>query len=248
MSLKRKRSDFWSIKFYKSIFLFIFINIFSATNAQEVFERVNYCPLAAKIYAAYEEKNFVYIKEVRSKNENDAFIFPTCQLLLLLANKLPVKEFIDAFPKNKDEYYLFASRAWGCENLPQKIFNNDEDHPIFAYYDELLKLMAKGDRRAMKKVLNSIPWVDGEMAENLLWEELPKFLLKHPDIVLKNWDLFKDHINSIDSDIYTEDVYKNLIYLNKIVQETAADSVSKEGFLKYLDREVKIHKKYKGFK
>jgi hypothetical protein len=215
-----------------------------AFSTEQSIGKDEYCQIADKLYEAYENKNYDYIKTFKAKYANDAFIFPTCQLLLFLDNEISSKNFIDSFPESENELYLFSTRTWGCETHPPKIFsiNSGEDHPEFIYYEELLDLMAKDDRGAIKKVVNTLHLADGALAEELLWNKLPKFISKHPDVVLKNWDLFRNHIDSVDSDEYTEVTYRKLIELKKIVQNAKADNASKSGFLSYLDKELKKHK------
>jgi hypothetical protein len=235
-----------SSKLILSILFFFVLSLASFVRAESSPGGDNDCELSKKIYSAYEAGDFGSIKKICSKNKRTVPIFATGKLLLYLGDKVSAKEFIDAFPKNKEEYFLLADVPFNCGNPAPKIFvtSRSEGIPIYTFFEELSKLMEKGDRRAIRKVLLSIPWVDGDMAEMLLWETLPNFLFNHPDIVLKNWDLFKNHLDRVDASDYSEKVYQDLVHLKEVVQATPAGEGSKKDFLKYLEKEIEKHKKY----
>jgi hypothetical protein len=202
---------------------------------QDRFQTDKYCGLVKEIYAAYDSGDFLYVKKMKAKYKKDFFLFPTCQLLLYLDKKISTKELINSFPGNKKDFLLFTGGTWGCES-PCKIYGESRvGNPFEVYYEELFKLMKKGNRQAMFKVLNSVTWADGHLTEYLCFE-LPGFVTEHADIVVKNWDLFKNHY---DSECVAYSAEK-LLRMKKVVLSTEADETSKNEFIHAIDEDLKI--------
>ncbi len=206
----------------------------------------NYCDGAKKIFSAYDSGNFSYIKKIASKNKKDPFFFPTCILLEYSAKLISEKEFVEAFPGTKAENYIFVTAIWGCDQ-PCKIFGRaGVGQPIFPYYDELFKLMAKGNRQAIKKVLDSVPWSDGEVAEMLQDAGfLPDFFAEHADIVLKNRDLFRKNFYLEGSNQDVKEICRKLTHMREVVLKSDGDDVARAEFLGIIENELNTYQKSK---
>jgi hypothetical protein len=199
-----------------------------------------YCEGAQKLFAAYDTNNFSYIKKIEKDNQKDPFYFTTCKLLEYSAKLISPEEFVEDFPNNKSDYDVFTTAIWLCSE-PCKIFGDDRTgQPIFPYYKKLFELMAEGNRMAIKKVLNSVPWSDGEVAEALQnGVYLPDFFSNHADVVLKNWDLFKNNL-FFPGRVYEDPkAIQKLKHMKIVVLKAEANPKTKNEFLRAIDKELK---------